>query len=187
MIKKPILCLDFDGVIHSYASGWKGATIIPDAPVPGAMDFIVHAVRKFDVNIYSSRSGQPGGIDAMKSYMSMHLYILLKEKENWVIDAIAAQIEWPTEKPPAMVSIDDRALTFTGVWPKIEDLLAFQPWNRVHDKVTLARCPFCNSKNIDPKGWAGSDQFGVKENGPACDDCGGTAATIELWNRSVKL
>lgn len=29
---KPILCLDFDGVIHSYASGWKGADVIPDPP-----------------------------------------------------------------------------------------------------------------------------------------------------------
>ena len=27
---KPILCLDFDGVIHRYDSGWKGADVIPD-------------------------------------------------------------------------------------------------------------------------------------------------------------
>ena len=40
---KPILCLDFDGVIHSYTSGWKGARIILDPPVPGALDFILAA------------------------------------------------------------------------------------------------------------------------------------------------
>ena len=39
-MSKPILCLDFDGVIHSYASGWKGADVIPDAAVPGAMEFL---------------------------------------------------------------------------------------------------------------------------------------------------
>ena len=39
-MSKPILCLDFDGVIHSYSSGWKGAAVIPDPPVDGAMRFI---------------------------------------------------------------------------------------------------------------------------------------------------
>ena len=32
---KKTVVFDFDGVIHSYTSGWKGATIIPDPPVEG--------------------------------------------------------------------------------------------------------------------------------------------------------
>lgn len=40
------------------------------------------------------------------------------------------EIEWPTEKPAAFVTIDDRALTFDGTWPDIEKLLSFSPWNR---------------------------------------------------------
>lgn len=39
MNKKPILNFDFDGVCHSYTSGWQSADTIPDDPVPGLFDF----------------------------------------------------------------------------------------------------------------------------------------------------
>ena len=35
MSYKPTVVFDLDGVIHSYTSGWKGASEIPDPPVPG--------------------------------------------------------------------------------------------------------------------------------------------------------
>lgn len=150
-MKKPILCLDFDGVIHSYTSGWKGAAEIPDPPVPGALKFLVTALDHFDVHIFSSRSHQWGGKRAMKRYLREHLTAFASTYEttpDWLlkhinafadpwpnevgfaIDQIIGTIKWPTEKPPAMVTLDDRALTFTGVWPAISDLLAFQPWNK---------------------------------------------------------
>ena len=62
---KPILCLDFDGVIHSYTSRWQGAGVIPDPPVDGAIAFMLGALDRFDVVIFSSRSNQPGGLSAM--------------------------------------------------------------------------------------------------------------------------
>ena len=40
------------------------------------------------------------------------------------------RIRFPLEKPPAMVTIDDRAITFTGEWPDLDDLKAFKPWNK---------------------------------------------------------
>ena len=127
--RKPILCLDFDGVIHSYGSGWKGADHIPDPPVDGAMRFIWDASDHFRIAIYSSRSGQSGGIRAMKMWLTDHF------RTYWAADRthcddVLAEIEWPTEKPAAMVTIDDRALTFTGTWPSIETLKEFQPWNK---------------------------------------------------------
>jgi len=61
-LSKPILCVDFDGVIHSYTSGWKGAAMIPDAPVPGALQWLRKASEWWDVQIYSSRTSQAGGI-----------------------------------------------------------------------------------------------------------------------------
>ncbi len=121
-MSKPILCLDFDGVIHSYSSGWKGADIIPDPPVAGAMAFIRNALKHFRVAIFSSRSNQPGGLEAMQAYISVN-------SEMGFHDPIVG-LEWPLEKPPAFVTIDDRALTFDGTWPKIEDLKSFQPWNK---------------------------------------------------------
>lgn len=125
---KPILCLDFDGTLHSYKSGWQGADVIPDAPVDGAIEFLVQAVEKFRVNIYSSRSHQPFGIEAMKLWTQVNLLKTLNDPA--LAGHIYEQIEWPTHKPAAMISIDDRAMRFTGVWPSIDELLSFKPWNK---------------------------------------------------------
>lgn len=146
---KPILCLDFDGVIHSYTSGWKGARVISDTPVPGALEFILGAMNEFDIFIFSSRSNYWFGRFAMKRWLTKCLFDLLMQDndltqridvsntmEPWYILAkehaqeIVAQIKWPKHKAPAMVTIDDRAITFTGEWPSIPELLAFKPWNK---------------------------------------------------------
>lgn len=129
-MSKPILCLDFDGVIHSYSSGWKGANVVPDPPTPGAIAFLREAVKHFRVAIFSSRSNQDGGRQAMAEWLGYHvLNERLADDEDL---AWASVIEWPTEKPPAMVTIDDRALTFTGNWNDfgVDMLKAFQPWNK---------------------------------------------------------
>lgn len=134
---KPILCMDFDGVIHSYTSGWKGADQIPDPPVPGAIAFLSQAKDAFDVQIFSSRSNQPGGIEAMQRYMRDAIYAHFDcvfatgsphdfDQANALIEALS----YPTEKPSAMVSIDDRAITFMGIWPSIRELQEFKPWNK---------------------------------------------------------
>lgn len=125
---KPILVLDFDGVLHSYTSGWKGAHIIPDPPVPGAIAFLREAVKHFRVAIFSSRSHMLGGQEAMREWIGRWMVeerLSDDEDLSW-----CGELEWPTEKPPAMVTIDDRALTFTGTWPAIETLKAFKPWNK---------------------------------------------------------
>lgn len=126
---KPILCLDFDGVIHSYSSGWKGPDVIPDPPVDGAMRFIWDASDHFIVAIFSSRSNQSGGIPAMKRYVAEHFRSYWAADRTTCDDKLSA-ISWPREKPPAMITIDDRALTFDGTWPAIEMLKEFQPWNK---------------------------------------------------------
>lgn len=126
-MSKPILCLDFDGVIHSYMSGWQGATVVSDPPVPGAVAFIVRAQEHFRVAVFSSRSNQPGGLEAMQAALIEWLLIegpALEIDVQAVFDAIL----WPLTKPPALVSIDDRALQFDGTWPDVLALRRFQPW-----------------------------------------------------------
>jgi len=84
---KPILCLDFDGVIHSYTSGWRGPRIIPDPPVPGALEFIVGALEDFEVAIFSSRSKYFGGRWAMKRWFKKQLLGIsgIDPHDRWAI------------------------------------------------------------------------------------------------------
>jgi hypothetical protein len=124
---KPILCLDFDGVIHSYRSGWQGPAVISDPPVPGAIEFIRSAVAYFSVAIFSARSQQPGGISAMRAWLEAWA---ARELPPGADLAFLQQVTWPTEKPQAFVTLDDRGLTFTGEWPSLEALRAFRPWYR---------------------------------------------------------
>lgn len=133
-MKKPILCLDFDGVIHSYTSDWKGADIILDPPVTGAFDFIIAAAKYFDIQIYSSRSSQPGGIEAMKVWFDYHWCIYnnldYETTEMNQEGHILSYLKFPIQKPNAFLTIDDRSITFNGSWPIVEELLSFKPWNK---------------------------------------------------------
>lgn len=135
-MSKSILCLDFDGVCHSYTSGWQGVTNIPDPPVEGLFKFLIEANKYFSIHIYSSRSHQEGGIPAMMGWFMEHCTLATNiYKTSEVLEfcdgvAIILTLRFPTVKPPAMVTIDDRALTFTGVWPSIDSLRHFKPWNK---------------------------------------------------------
>ena len=111
------VAIDFDGVIHSYSSGWHGAESAPDPPVPGIIEAI-RDMRKagYDVVVVSSRCSYPGGEKAIERYLDKH---------GIQVDGITG------EKIPALVYIDDRAIRFDG---KPETLLkqveGFKPWNR---------------------------------------------------------
>jgi len=117
--KLPILSVDFDGVLHRFNSGWQGGHVIPDPPVPGAMEFLTHAVEVFHVAIFSSRSSEEGGVDAMRAWLA-----------RWGCpSATLAKLHFPTYKPAAHVSLDDRGWRFDGAWPALEELRRFAPWH----------------------------------------------------------
>lgn len=128
---KPTICVDFDGVIHSYTSPWTKDTEIHDPPVPGAMEFLRRCTDHFTVCVLSTRSRNPLAVYAMQKWMIEHWEpeeaesAMREEFHRWLF-----KIEFPTEKPPAIVYIDDRAMLFAGGWPTVEEMQNFFPWNK---------------------------------------------------------
>lgn len=158
---KKILCLDFDGVIHSYTSGWQGATSIPDSHIPGSLEFLVAALDNFRVAIFSSRSNYFGGRKAMKKWLWNELVTLAvlgyehtpkwwndriartafadpyMDEVKWAASQVVKQIEWPKHKPPATLTIDDRAMRFNGVWPSFDAIKSFKPYKHNMELKTI--------------------------------------------------
>ncbi len=112
---KKTVVFDFDGVIHSYTSGWKGEDVIPDPPVTGIKDSI-QQIRNagYEVVVVSTRCATPKGLISVKKYLFEH---------GIVVDRVCK------EKPPAIVYIDDRAICFDGKSDKLlEKIEQFKPW-----------------------------------------------------------
>lgn len=112
---KPTVVFDFDGVINSYKSGWKGDTEIPDAPVPGICEAIAHVrLTGYRAVVVSTRCRTSDGMAAVRAYLS---------DNEIVVDDVRA------DKPPAVCYIDDRAICFDG-HPEalLEKIINFKPW-----------------------------------------------------------
>lgn len=116
---KKIICIDFDGVLHSYKSGWKGPDEIPDPPVPGAIDWL-DGICDSDMipAIYSARSQHESGRSAMRAWLFKN-GLPLKQLDK---------VKFPIKKPSAWLTIDDRAICFTGEFPTIKEIEDFKPW-----------------------------------------------------------
>lgn len=110
-----VIAMDFDGVIHSYVSGWQGAATAGDPPVSGIAEAIAELRREYEVVVVSSRCLHEGGTQTVRDYLKKH---------GIAVDGITG------EKVPALVYIDDRAITFNG---RAEDLpkqvKAFRVWH----------------------------------------------------------
>lgn len=127
---KQTVCLDFDGVIHSYTSGWQGAEVIPDPVVPGALSAIREYIEAdLRVAIFSSRSRHEGGMAAMKRYIRDALAAHYDDDRSFGA-YLYLQLDFPTEKPPAMLYIDDRGFMFEGEFPPASFIKSFKPWNK---------------------------------------------------------
>lgn len=129
---KPILCIDFDGVIHSYEKGWQNGEIYGTV-TDGFFEWCIKARDLFTLVIYSSRSKECIKLEKMKEWLGIQMV-------NWKTRNFRSaesppyfdDFEFTHEKPPAFLTIDDRAIKFEGSWKSLapDKLLQFKPWNQ---------------------------------------------------------
>lgn len=133
---KKIICVDFDGVINSYKSGWLGFEILPDPPVEGAIEFLfdLYHSGEFQIVIFSSRCAEPEGIQAIKDYLNRYekeYRDFLYENTNGVPKTfyLSRTSAFTDTKIPAHLYLDDRSLNFNGrIFPSIEEVRNFKSW-----------------------------------------------------------
>ena len=123
---KKTVVFDFDGVIHSYTSGWKGESVIADPPVPRIKEAISDIrLAGYEVVVVSTRCATKEGHGAVRA---------------WLIDNEIEVDAVKTEKPPAVVYIDDRAICFDGNPDNLlNKIIGFEPWYKNTVKTNADR------------------------------------------------
>jgi len=136
------VCVDFDGVIHSY-TGWTGGDI-SGKPVDGAFAFLDSLLESgYHVVILSARASDKEQRTLMAEWFSKNGYGNLDSLE---ITAV---------KPPAEMYIDDKAWAFTGSnFPSIDDIRNFKPWwqkeKAMNDNIKIGEM-IANASNVAAK------------------------------------
>lgn len=117
-MNKRTIVFDFDGVIHSYTSGWKGETEIPDPLVSGIKEALTDLSATYEIAIVSTRCKTHEGRSAIEKYL----------EANGLLGVVSRVL---AEKPPAIVYVDDRAICFDGHPEHLRDQIeSFRPWNK---------------------------------------------------------
>jgi len=109
-MSKPVIAIDFDGVIHKYSKGWADGSIY-DEPVEGCKEALEKLRETYYVIIFSTRNYdrvvngefQSDQVDSMERWL--HRY-------NIPYDDIYEE----PHKPLCKLFIDDNAYRFEGDW-----------------------------------------------------------------------
>ena len=121
--RRPILAIDFEVVLHSDTTawmGWMGARLLPDPPVPGAIEWLDSLVENGDsICIFSTRARYWGARAAMKRWLV-----------KWGFpEHKLGKIRFSPLKPPAHLLIDVRAMQFQGSFFSVAQMLEFSHGN----------------------------------------------------------
>jgi len=135
-MNKPTIAVDFDGVIYQRPKSERGNMVYLAPPVAGAMNFIRFLTSAFEVVIFSSRfTGERAeeSIQSCKDWFlrQLHHEVLIciaQDKPRFDPQEIFDKLQFTAIKPIARVYLDDRAVKFSGQFPRIPDLLNFKTW-----------------------------------------------------------
>lgn len=114
-----IIALDFDGVLHSYTSGWTGPVPI-DPPLLNAQAFCKELIRRgFEVVVFTTRAETLVGLNGTVTWLGKHKFPSMRVMNK---------------KPAAKLYVDDRGFRFEGVFHTVLEFLdanpTLEPWNR---------------------------------------------------------
>lgn len=112
---RPTLLIDFDGVIHDY-HGWAGP-IPTGRPIEGARHALFILEKKNRLICFTTRPAD--------------------ETKKWLLHYGFPEMKVTNVKEPAHLIIDDRAITFKGVWTNelLDQITSFTPHWSVNDSA----------------------------------------------------
>jgi hypothetical protein len=122
---KPIILLSFDGVVRTSE----------ESVTEGFFEWAAEANKQFALMIHSPRSNTEEGIAEMKNWLQTHIIAWRHDRmERNSGNATALfEFQFPSERPAAFLTIDDRTIPFTGRWgdPRLspDALVKFIPWH----------------------------------------------------------
>ena len=126
---------DFDGVLHSYTSGWTG-DVPTDGPVPGALEAVLaFEAAGYRQGVHTCRALTWTGLEATRAWLVAHGF---------------PPLEVSAVKPHAVLYVDDRAYRFTGAWDELLAMAATEtprPWTAPPARapaVFVPRCATCS-------------------------------------------
>lgn len=108
----PTAAIDFDGTLHPYTKGWLGTgNVDPEPPSPDLEYVLADLVGAgYTLVVHSARAVTKEGQDAIFAWLESHGLARFFTK-------IVSQ------KPAAVVYLDDRAIHFDGNWFAARDAI----------------------------------------------------------------
>lgn len=117
----PILCVKFDGVIHSYSARWRLAhRVILGSPVDGAFNFLGNAADHFCVCVTGPRNSGDHSRRALFRWFKRHGWPMEGERP--------ARLLFPKCAPEGFLVVDERCFRFDGVFPQAVELTKFRSY-----------------------------------------------------------